>query len=497
MGNMAFCLLLCLPSLLYAVDYNELPDLGSSADVSIPPHLERRLSRAVLRQVSRVLYDDPQVSEYLDTMGEKLLAAAGENADEFTFVVINDTRINAFAAPGGVIGMNIGTFLNAERHSELAAVMAHEIAHITQKHSARGYGRRSGLQAAALASLVGGILLSSVNSEVGRAAVILGQAGVVQSQIDFTRDNEKEADRVGMQVLVKSGYDPHGMPAFFGRLLKKGRFYSQSVVPEFLRTHPIAENRIAESEERAAAFTPIAEDAKEDIGFLLVKAGLQLLQKSPARQAEVFFRERMSELEQGSLQYKAAKYGRAMALIEAREYEQAEPLVLAMLTDDGERMEYLVAASLLQMRRGNMSEGLLHLRKAQSRQPEHSWPVLVEAAALINAGLPDDAQKVLRRYGRFQRDLGIPYYEMLARAEEDAGYPAESALALAEIKYLQGRTKSAMKLLRATQSTADLSRYQRQRLQARIVQLEDEYKLEKKLKIEEKDEDELAGKQQP
>ena len=488
--GVALCVLLALlqPSRA-VVEYGDLPDLGSSADVAIPPHLERRLSRAVLRQVSRFIYDDPHAGEFLDGMGERLLLAFGENPEEYTFTVMNDTRINAFAAPGGLVGMNIGIFLYAEDYSELAAVMAHEIAHITQKHAARSYGRQGKLQAAAWASLIGGILLSTVSGEAGRAAATIGYAGVIQSQIDYTRDNEKEADRVGMQVLTKAGYSADGMPAFFGRLLEQSKFYSQSVAPEFLRTHPLTENRIAESEQLAEGFPAAASSETDSLDFLLVKAGLQLRQKTPPRQAQIFFREQMRQSEPDSAQYKANRYGMAMALIEAREFSEAEPLVKSMLTEDDQRLEYLVAAGLLHLRRGDMDQGLLYMRKARGAQPEHSWPVLLEAAALLNAERPKEAQRLLRAYGRSRDGLGMAYYEMLARAEEDSGFPAESVLALAEVKYLSGKTKSAIRLLQASQGTPGLSSYQRKRLQARVSELQDEYKLEKKLKIEEKDEE--------
>ena len=474
--------------------YTDLPDLGSQADLDLSPSMERRIRKALLRRLGSVAETDPQINYFLKDGGRQLLEASGENPEEFTLVVINNKNINAFAAPGGLIGINTGVFLHAKNQSEVMAVLAHEIAHVTQKHIARAQSKRKPLQLAALASIISGILLSAHNPELGRAAVSLGTAGVIQAQIDFTRENEKEADRIGMQILSRSGYDPHGMPRFFGRLLQASR-YTQSIIPEFLRTHPLTKSRIAEAEERAASLaTP--EVIANELDFALIKAELKIRSTPSALKSAAYFEKILHQKDAlDSIGLQAAHYGLALSLIQSRRYAEAKKEVEWLLKQDGHRMQYLATAGILAINQSETETGLRFLHEAQQRHPDRFYPVLLEVESHMALGNAQEARQVLRDYGRFRRenDLGIVYYGALARAEEKAGLSAEAAISYSQVKYLQGRTKSALKLVKAAMNTPGASHYQKQRLQARAQELQAEIALEKKAKVEEKDEDSISG----
>ena len=203
---------------LLAVSTLDLPDIGDSTGAILSPEYERRLGQAFLNHVRRhtPILDDAEIETYIQSIGYRLVSNSDNNVQQFTFFVINDALINAFAAPGGIVGINAGVILNSDTESELAGVMAHEVAHVTQKHMARGAEAQSKMSLPMMAAMLGAILVATQNPEAGQAAIAAVQGGAAQAQINFTRANEKEADRIGMQLLTRSGFNPRGMPGFFG-----------------------------------------------------------------------------------------------------------------------------------------------------------------------------------------------------------------------------------------------------------------------------------------
>ncbi|MCK5432233.1 MAG: M48 family metallopeptidase, partial [Gammaproteobacteria bacterium] len=250
--------LLLTSNIVQAVGSVDLPDIGDSSGSAISPEFERRLGKAFMRSVRQhaKIVNDPEVESYIESIGYKLAANSDNNTLAFTFFVVDSPDINAFAAPGGVIGINSGTILNSRNESELAGVMAHEISHVTQRHMARQFERAGQFSLPQTAALLGAILIGIANPEAGVAAMTIVTGASAQTQINFTRENEKEADSVGIQLLARSGYDPQGMPNFFERLHQKSEYY-QGNAPEFLRSHPLTTSRIAESKARASKYKPV------------------------------------------------------------------------------------------------------------------------------------------------------------------------------------------------------------------------------------------------
>ena len=233
-----------------------LPDIGSPADAVLPRTEEARLGRSIMRAIRREgdIIDDPEVTEYIQSIGHRLAAHANDGDYEFYFFVVDDPSINAFALPGGYIGVHTGLIEATRNENELAGVLAHEIAHVTKRHIARAVhaNQRAGLLN--LATMLGAILAAAAADAGGegvQAAVMTGQALSVQNRIDFTRANEYEADRFGVQIMAAAGYDPNGMADFFA-VMSREAGPSAARVPEFLRTHPVTSNRIAETRGRAS-----------------------------------------------------------------------------------------------------------------------------------------------------------------------------------------------------------------------------------------------------
>ncbi|MFT6908867.1 MAG: putative Zn-dependent protease, partial [Oleiphilaceae bacterium] len=242
-------------SSLHALDI-ALPEMGDSAGALISPQQEHEVGQSFFwrLQQSVDLIDDPEVNSYIQSLGYRLAANSDAPSLSFTFFMVPDPTVNAFAAPGGFIGMNSGLILTSQREDEVASVMAHEIAHITQRHLLRSFEQSKQMSLPMTVAMVAAALLgATTDARIGTTALMAVQAGGIQAQINFTRANESEADNLGMLTLVRAGFDAQAMPTFFERLQQTSRFYTSSAVPEFLRTHPVTTSRIADA--RGRAFT--------------------------------------------------------------------------------------------------------------------------------------------------------------------------------------------------------------------------------------------------
>ena len=291
-------LFIMLPNVLFAANENiSLPDFGDSAGSVISPSYERRLGQMFLKQVrhfSRII-DDPEVESYIQALGYNLSSHSDNTEQPFTFFMIDNPVSNAFAGPGGMIGINSGVILNSESESEFAGVVAHEIAHVTQRHLARTFEEAKKFSLPTAAAMIGALIIATQDPAAGQAA-ITGIAGFnVQNQINFTRENEEEADRIGISLLAKSDYDPRGMPAFFERLQKISKF-SQSNAPDFFRTHPLTTSRIADSRSRAESYPE--KKFKNSHTYELIRYKLLVKTLKTPKEAILFLRNRLEKIKE-------------------------------------------------------------------------------------------------------------------------------------------------------------------------------------------------------
>lgn len=466
--NLLFCAG-CLLAFQLSAEPLQLPDIGAAGGGTISPIQERELGESFLRSLRQQveIIGDPELQDYLQSLGLRLTASADPQPFEFYFFLINDDAINAFAVPGGFIGVHSGLFTAAQTESELAGVLAHETAHITQRHMARSYEEAGKLSLPTAAALLGAVLLGTQNTEAGLAAMMAVQAGSAQYQIDFTRANEKEADRIGMQILADSGIAPEGMPDFFRRLLQSSR-YAGGRPPEFLSTHPVTTNRIAEAEQRVAGYSE--KGVRDRVAFQLAKARLRVITaENKNRLVEEFETEPMKAGTKDGKQVR--RYGQALAFAAAGETQRARSLLQELVRMDPDRIAYQSALGRLELSDGKIAKALKIFSDTLKLYPRNRTLTLDYSRALIHAGKASEAVTILDQLAKSQKTPDPATYALLAKAANKAADPAESHRAMAEYYFLNGHAKAAIEQLTLALRTKDLNFYETSRLEARLQEM--------------------------
>lgn len=431
--------LLALTLAIQPVMAADLPDLGEVSRQYFSDQEEQTLGRAIMRDVyadPRYL-DDPEIETYLNQLGYKLVSVSTRNQREFNFFVVNDPSINAFAMPGGNIGVHTGLLLAAQGESELASVVAHEIAHVTQDHIARMVASQSQSQWPTLAALALALLAARSNPNVASAAIASTQAYSIQNQLNYSRDYEREADRLGYEMLTRGGYDPRGMSGFFNRLQRANRFYDSSA-PAYLRTHPLTTDRIADMQARS-------EDApyqqvEDSLDFQLVRARLRAQEDSPA-DAVLAARDVLKEKRYSS--ETAARYGLVTALIRARQFKEAEAEVQKLLSGKPVHpmIQQLAASSALDA--GHHGLALQRYQAGSEVHPGYRPLQYGHIGALLSAGRSNDAlTQVDRQLALYPLDRRL--WRLAAQTHAQLGHRLLSHRAQAEAAALSGNLIAAI-----------------------------------------------------
>ena len=467
----AFILICFIPTTVLAAAENlALPDIGDSSATSLTPADEKRIGQDMMRSIrqSGSLINDPEIENYVRNLGYRLVSASDEGAAGFNFYVIDNPTINAFAMPGGYVVIHSGLILASRSESELAGVMAHEIAHVTQHHLARSYEKASQMNMPLTAAVIAAILLGASNPQMGQAALAASMAGGTQAQLDFTRANEREADRVGMQMLAGAGFDPNGMPSFFERLQQEYRFAS-SGLPEFLSTHPVTLNRIADSRNRAAQYPHGLET--DSINYHLIKAKLRVLEaKDPAKLAQ-----RVGEdLAQGRYDNQTAeRYTYALALQRTGQYAEAHSQLQRLLKQDPGRIAYLLALASVEADAKQPAAARAVYRKGLDLYPDNALLTLSYAAFMLQQQDNRNAAALLQEYTR-TRSTPARAYELLAEAESRNGNKGISHIALADYYQALGETPTAIEQLLLARRSRGLDFYHQSLIEAKLTQLRDQ-----------------------
>ncbi len=448
-------LLLSYPTTQQAIEIEkiQLPEMGDSSGTLLSPIQEQELGAAFFRQLHAQLEinQDPEVQHYIETIGKKLTANSDNPGYPFHFFVVSENDINAFAGPGGYIGVNAGLISLTEAESELASVMAHEIAHVTQRHLYRAAEAQGRMSIPTMAATLAAILIGSQAPQLGQAAIMAVQAGSLQFQIDFTRDNEQEADRVGMQTLAQSNFDPRSMPTFFERLQQSTRFYGKNV-PEFLRTHPVTESRISDTRGRADNYPYRQYPNSQD--YELIKAKL-VVQNSSEASALKFF---TLHANQGTaLQRAAARYGLALTALKAQRYTEAENLIKDLIKDYPQQEQYASALARVTFEAKDYAKALDLFKTTVQRFPENAAIKVEYISALIKAGQPDEARKLLQPLLKINPQPR--YYSLLAEAYGEMHKDAEAHRYLAEYYYAAGQTDAAITQVLLAKKAKDVDFY--------------------------------------
>ncbi len=380
-------LALCLNQ---AVPASDLPALGDASSAIVSPEQEHQLGRAwlsILRgQVSQL--SDPLLKDFVESSVYRLAETSQLQDRRLEFVLLNSSQLNAFAAPGGIIGVNGGLFLHAQTEAEFASVLAHELAHLSQRHFARGLEAQQRMQLPMMAALLAGVIAAAAGAgDAGIAAIASTQAAAMQSQRSFSRQNEQEADRIGLLNLRNAGFDPRGMPNMFERLMRQYRYDAKP--PEFLLTHPISESRIADTRNRAEQ---TANGGKQDsLPYQLMRARAQLQFETTAGLSTKRFRAQLEE----NPQMDAARYGLALSLSRTGQLEKARETLQPLLDKAPDDIVYNLALIEIDATANRLDAAAQRLARMLALYP-NNYPLLQEQSELLlKQGQPRQAEAVL------------------------------------------------------------------------------------------------------
>lgn len=466
------------PAALYA---QNLPNLGGTEGEELSPLMERRLGEQVMNNIRRDpdYISDGTVLDYLNQLGGSLLAssaeARGDAGYDFFFFAVRDPALNAFALPGGFIGSHSGLVLAAQSESELASVLAHEIGHVSQRHIARMIGNQRQDALLPLAGLLLAVLAARTSPDLAGAAMMGGSGLAVQRQLSFGRDAEREADRLGLQILRNTGFELSGMVSFFSRLQNASRNRTDNL-PSYLRTHPMTGERMADIEARIRNL-PYKQHV-DSLDFSLIRSRLRVLQDDTAqgwRDAAVFFTE---QARQGTrAQILAAKYGLCMIAQRQRDATRASAL-LNEIQAEASRAPALAASQVLasftveQTLAGDQpAQALSLVKEARNQFPLSRALAMHYSEALLAAGKKEEATAFLRDQAQlYRQDAAVQ--RALARAYAEQGKMALQHMALAEYYSLTGALPAALEQLRIARSSSDSSFYDQAVIDARERELQ-------------------------
>ncbi|WP_094752185.1 M48 family metalloprotease [Psychromonas sp. CD1] len=453
----SFIMLLFFSRLSYA--QNDLPDIGTVGAGALSLEQEKEYGWAfnLLANQSLPIIDDPVLNNYINKLGQNLVTHADSVKLPFDFFLINDKEINAAAFLGGNIKINTGLFLYAKNESELAGVLAHEIAHITQRHLARMLEQQSLNNPASMAAMAGSILLALVSPAAGIAALTTSLAVNAQMQINYTRLHESEADRIGIQTLYNAGYDPDGMANFFNKLAQKYQY--TSVPPAILSTHPLTETRLADARLRADQFPK--KKYKVSLDYQLSKARIIVrFGKISAKTAINYYQ---NQLKNNRYVIKSsAQYGLALAYFNNKETQKAHDIGLKLLQEMPNNLFYLdlITDTSIQLKKTKFAINLL--LKEYQLHPTNAVITLNLVIALRANKLNQQAVKILSHFLRKKPQnilahlIAIDIYKVLKNKAKEHAMRAEYLALLGKFRDASEEIGSA---LIYTQSTLDRARY--------------------------------------
>ena len=448
----------------------ELPDLGEVSRTALSEAQEDRVGREIMRQIreSADYLDDAVVADYLETLGDRLAGASASPGRHFQFFPVRDATINAFALPGGYVGVHTGLISAARNESELAGVLAHEIAHVTQNHIARMVDNQKSNTFMTLAALAVAILAARSNTDAAQAAIVGAQALSIQNQLDFTRDNEREADRIGLKTLDSAGFSPQGMGTFFERLQAQGRLYENNA-PAYLRTHPLTYQRIADMQDRLSDM-PYRQhvDSPE---FSLVRARIQA-NEGEAKEAVAAF-----EAQVRATPTPVAWYGLAEASLRAGNLAHAEQALAKMDGPLAHSPLVEVARIDLALARNRVDDALKLSQAALARHAAYRPVAYLRAKALLRAKRGREALDFLTDQMRTWPS-DSQFHVLRAEAHNALGETAKAHLAQAEAYVLTDRIGAAVDQLQRAQRAGRTDFYTLSIIDARLRELRERQRQE-------------------
>ncbi len=460
-----------------------LPSMGAASAADLSPALERSLGEAIMSQGRRdpTYVDDPELSQYLTTMGRKLAAFSPGAVPDVEMFGVRDPEINAFAMPGGFIGVNTGLIVSSGSESELAAVLAHEIGHVVQRHIARGMTQQNQNSMVMLASLAGALLaaLAGGGGNLAMGVAAFGQAAAINRQLGFSRDAEREADRAGFTMLTKAGYDAQGMAQMFSRLMNASRLNEGAGGGSWASTHPLSIERMSDVQNRMRSL-PVSRHVDSD-DFWYIRAKMRVVQGRDAVSLRTAGQQLQDEAQALSgVRRSAAYYGLALQAFQRNSLDEADRQLAQAQADgrDSPQMAKLAVDIALARKDNRRAQDLA--QAATRRWPEQRALGIAYATALQANGRHAEAQDYLRakikQWGADEPSL----YQMLAQSEERTGKPVQARRDLARYYVMTGAFAAAeSQLQQARGMSTDF--YEQSQIDVQIKEVKDKLAEERQL----------------
>ena len=452
------------------IDRNELPEIGVVASDTITIDKEKMIGNVIMRQMrgQAPMVNDPVLDEYIQDLGNQLVSHADNAKFPYTFFIINNSAINAFAFFGGHIGVHTGLIYRADTESEVASVLAHEVAHVTQRHLARRMQSAQRASPLQIASLIGGILLGAVAGDVqaGMAAISASQAASAQMQINYTRSNEQEADRIGITMLARAGFDPRGAATFFGKLAEEYRLVSRP--PARLLSHPLPESRIADARMRVSGLP--TRNLPPNKQFHLAKARILSRYIYDAKYSLKHFEAAVNEIQ---LVPEAAQYGLALAYLRNDKTKEAKQIIDTLRETDPDNMFYVDTATDILIELGKAREAIDMLTVQLEKSPRNAVITLNLANAAMKANQHEKATLILRDFLLLNPNHLLSH-QLLSDAYGSRSQYLEMHQTNAELFALYAAFPRAIDELQHAYNFTKDDHLAKQRIRARIQQLRDE-----------------------
>ncbi|MEX1666727.1 M48 family metalloprotease [Zhongshania arctica] len=451
---------------------DNLPDLGDVTASRYSAQQEHDLGRMWLKMFRNSVktINDPLMQDYIESLLYQLVSNSELKDRRLETVVVDNPTINAFAVPGGVIGVHSGLFLNTDNEAQLAGVLAHEIAHISQRHFTRSLDKSAQSTIPTLAGLLAGIILAATaGADAGIAAITATQAAALDSQLRFSRQNEQEADRLGMETLAKSGMDPSAVPAMFENMSKNLR-YARSKPPEFLLTHPLTESRVSDSKNRARQYPRRV--YVDNLNYQLMKMRATLFHSHNAED------QLKNWSEPQNVNGEAYRYGVVIALIKLERWDEAREKLEPLLKDGGNRIAYRIAEADILIGKKEIDKAIALLSGLLTITPGNHPYTMALADALQAANSYDAADLLLSKQTRERSEDPDLWYQ-LAEVRGLAGNILGVHVARSEYFILVGQFERAKQQLRYAYERTASNHIEQSRIRQRLKDIAD---MEEKLK---------------
>lgn len=434
----------------------------TSKGLALNPYTSDELDQLAKNFVQEINQSDsverePLANQYINQLGKKLADAARQPRPFFFLVKSNE--INAFAGPGGHIGVNSQLILSTETESELAAVMAHELAHVRLHHLYRMMEHQKQMRIPMMASLLAAAALSVLNPALGSGALMGSLTGFSQDNINFIRSNEKEADRIGIDMLIRSGLNPRGMIQFFRKMQLNSRYYYTDNIPAILRTHPMDDDRISEAENRS--ISKPGQTFSDNIEYHLFK---ELIRNGVTNDHRLLLEYYNRECRRAN-QAAVCEYGEVLTLLKLNRFQQAKNRMALLLNTDHNNLFYQLAMARAETGNQEHAPAVQRLEELHNLHPENYAVLMAHAQSLLAANHTEKAASVLLKGSRkFKQDL--PLCQALARAQAEARHKAFAYFTQAQCQLLQGKRFEALRKLKLVKSLAKKDPYLTARAEA-------------------------------